>query len=146
MALDTNHCIGDSDAIPENAGRVHVLHCRVDCSEDNVANGDVVKLFEMHAGMRVIETIVDINTVEGGTLTVTLGDYLDDTTTEVDLDGYEASMDANADASYSSLDGAAAYATGKMYRDSTAMLGLLFNNAADTAIIDVYAIVADCRP
>ena len=145
MALDLNHCVGDNDALPENGGRLHVLKCRVNTAINNVTHGDVVKLFEMHAGMRVLEIIMNVNTVEGGTLTVTLGDYLDGTTTEVDLDGYEASMDANAAAAYSSLDGSAAYANGKFYRDSTASIGLLFNNAADAAILDIFCIVLDCR-
>jgi hypothetical protein len=144
----TDWAVGDGNALPANrGGKCFVLKKHIDASETNIAAAAIVKLWEIPADTRVMETIVVIRTVEDSTCTLTIGDYLTATpTTEVDLDGYEASMDAEAAVAYSSLDGAAAYATGKFYLDSLDYIGLLFNNAADTVVLDAYAICMDCRP
>lgn len=147
VASNLTAVVGDGNALAaKDGGRLFVLKTTIDCSENNISADDIVKLWNIPAKTLVLDVIVDVTTVEDSTCTLTLGDYLIATpTTEVDLDGYEASMNAEAAASYRAADGAAAYALGRYYRDALAYIGLLFNNAADTAVIEIMAICVDCR-
>jgi len=153
MAADTSVFVGDGDAINAlDMGKLLVSKITLDCSDDNIASGDTVKLWEMQDGIYVIDVVVNVTTAEGGTLTIDVGDFLlSDGTTEVDADGYHDGLNGNSAAATATRaqlaedTTAVVYAEGKYYTDALNMIGALFNNAADTAVIEFILIALDCR-
>lgn len=109
--------------------------------------GDVLEVIRIPAKTQVLAVGLDVTTAEGGTLTIDVGDG-------ADPDGYLDGVDANAVAGYSStqtqLQEAApntltyAYGFGKYYA-SADTIDVKTVNAADTAVMKVWAVVADCN-
>jgi hypothetical protein len=98
--------------------------------------GDVIEAMPLPAKASVLAVGLDVTTAEGATLTVDVGDG-------TDPDGYLDGVDGNAVASYATLDGATGYATGRYY-GSADTLDVTIVNAADTAVMRLWAVVADC--
>lgn len=101
-----------------------------------LTGGDVIEAMPLPAKSSVLAVGLDVTTAEGATLTVDVGDG-------TDPDGYLDGVDGNAVASYATLDGATGYATGRYY-GSADTLDVTIVNAADTAVMRLWAVVADC--
>ena len=146
MSLLTFACKGNGRALPAvGAGRTTVLSAIVDCSANNVAAADIVKLFDIPAGTLVQDLIAIVETAEGEALTLNLGDYLTETDAAVDADGYGAAVNANVEAATKATDTEAlGYALGKYYA-ADSYIGALFSAAADTAVITFKAICVNCE-
>lgn len=105
---------------------------------------DVIEVLPLPAKSYVLFAGVDVTTAEGGTLTLDLGDGSDP-------DGFLDGVDGNAVASYASAltlaEGApntiTGYSEGKYY-SAADTIDLTTVNAADTAVVRVWAVVADC--
>lgn len=108
--------------------------------------GDVIEVLQIPAGTQVLSVGLNVTTAEGGTLTVDVGDG-------ADPDGYLDGVDGNAVAGYSSsqvtiTEGtpntiSPALAFGKYYT-SADTLDVKIVNAADAAVMTVWAVVANC--
>lgn len=155
--MDKRVGAGNNNALPAiHAGKTFVLKHTLDCAEDNVSAAEKVFLFDIPAGTLVKDLAVEVETVEGGTLTIDVGDY-SDTDTAVDADGYIDGMNGNSLGASKASDltlanGAAigdahtfspAYWNGKYYR-TAAIIAALFNNAADAAKIHFSAVCVKC--
>jgi len=153
MAVETFALTGDGNALSENdSGKLFVLKTTVTCSTNGVTAANVVKLWDIPANTLVTEVIANVRTAEGGTLTIDVGDYLDADDTAVNADGFLDGINGNSAAASKSLGLDVAYGGGggtntygKFYTAATAYIGALFNNTADTAVIDFIAICMDCR-
>jgi hypothetical protein len=144
MALN-NLSVGGVEALPGNRPSPILLKKEINCVTNAQGSGDIAKILRIPAGTWVYEVQANVKTAEGGTLTVDVGDYLESNNNAVDADGYMAGVNANAVASYSSKrTGSAAFATGKLYT-ADSYIGVLFNNAADAAKIEVHVLCADCN-
>ena len=144
---------GDGYELPNNAsGQLFALKCRIDTATTNVTSGNVAKAFIIPADTVVREVILIVRTAEGGTLTVDVGDYLIATDAAVTADGYLDGVNCNATAgtAYNSLSsddtyggGGGTNGYGKVYTSRNSYIGVLFNNTADAAIVDVIALCCD---
>lgn len=101
------------------------------------ASGDIIQLFNVYKKDIVEEIFAQVVTVEGGTLTVDIGDYTTGMV-EVDADGYHDGLDGNV-AALSKSGGA--YTGGRKAYVADNIVALLLNNAADAAVIIVEAVV-----
>ena len=109
--------------------------------------GDVLEVLRIPAKTQVLAVGLDVTTVEGGTLTIDVGDG-------ADPDGYLDGVNANTVAGYSStqvtlVEGAPntlspALGFGKYYAAADT-IDVKTVNAADTAVMKLWAIVADCN-
>jgi hypothetical protein len=152
MSVKEFAMIGDGNALNhQDGGKTFVVKRTVDCSANNVAQADVVKLMNVPANTFVKQVIVNVRTAEGGTLTLDVGDHAIANDAEVDKDGYHDGLNGNAQAVVFTRAQLAentttiAYAEGKFYAAATAYIGALFNNAADAAVIDFIIECVDCR-
>lgn len=108
--------------------------------------GDVLEALHVPAGTQVLAVGLNVTTAEGGTLTVDVGDG-------ADPDGFLDGVDANAVAGYSSSqvtisEGtpntiSPALAFGKYYAAADT-IDVKIVNAADAAVMTVWAVVANC--
>ena len=149
MADTYDKTIGGDDLMPSyDSGYVFTLRRRYNCKtvalggEGNVTSGDTLQLINIPA-----DTVVDAvscikHTVEGGTLTIDVGDGSD---TDGWLDGAnlnsattERTALALAEAAPNTIVG---YTSGKLYTAADT-IDALFNNTADTADFEL---VAECR-
>jgi hypothetical protein len=109
-----------------------------------LANGDILPVIRVPAKSYVLAVGLDVTTAEGGTCTVDIGDGSDG-------DGYLDGVNANTAASYASalaLTEAApntvtGYSNGKYY-SAEDTIDLTMVNAMDTAVVRVWAVIADC--
>ena len=109
--------------------------------------GDVLEVLRIPAKTQVLAVGLDVTTVEGGTLTIDVGDG-------DDPDGYLDGVNANTTAGYSSSqvtisEGAPntlspALPWGKYYA-SADTIDVKTVNTADTAVMTVWALVVDCN-
>ncbi len=115
-----------------------------------LANGDIIEAIPLPAKSLVMAVGLDVTTAEGGTLTIDVGDGSD-------TDGYLDGVNANTAASYQSGNNLTltagspnavagtpyAYGLGKYY-SAADTIDVLLVNAADVAVMRLWAIVADC--
>ena len=109
-----------------------------------LAGGDILTALHIPAKTMVLAVGLDVTTVEGGTLTIDVGDG-------GDPDGFLDVVNGNAAASYSTslvLAEAApntvtGYSNGKYY-SAADTIDVKTVNAADTAVMRLWAVVADC--
>jgi len=147
MAALTTYVKGDGDALRNNAlGMRFVEKFTIDTATTNVADSAILKLMDVPADTYIEDIVVEVRTAEGGTLTLDIGDYLIATEAAVDADGYFDGLNGNS-AAVSTVRAqlaedttAIAYAEGKFYSSHNSFIGILFNDAADAAIFDVYII------
>lgn len=139
--------------IPANLPTTVALSNTIDFSTNNAAQNDVIIALNIPADTFVSEVILEVVTVEGGTLTVDVGDctaagvavdvdgWLDgfSCNTTTTLVGYSRTITVNT--STGAVVGPAYYA-GKLYT-SAGYIAVLANNAADVAVVKVTAI---CTP
>ncbi len=112
-----------------------------------LAAGDVMEVLRIPAKSQVLNVGIDVTTAEGGTLTIDVGDG-------ADADGFLDGVNANTAASYSSstvtlVEGAPntlspAFGFGKYY-SAADTIDVTTVNAADVAVMRVWAIVVDCN-
>jgi hypothetical protein len=160
MAVLNHLLVGDGDAVSWNSfGKKVVITKTINTAAVNVDSGDIVRLLDIPAKMNIERVVANVKTAEGGTLTIDVGDYLRADDNAVDADGFIDGANGNAVAAVSSstetltlTEGtpntaafSPAYARGKFYPAATAYLGVLFNNAADAAVIDVHVIGEICE-
>ena len=155
MAVLTHVALpGDAEALPAvQSAALFALKFTINCATTNVGAADVVKLFTPPADTKVLEIILNVKTAEGGTLTLDVGDYEVADDSAEDADGFLDGVNGNAVAKYSSNDYTLSEGTpntvapafalkGKSY-DGTDYIGVLFNDAANAAIIEVTALCID---
>ena len=119
----------------EGRRRARLLEATIDCAEYGRASSDVVQLIPVKAGERVMHTRVVVETAEGATLTVDLGDG-----TYTYQTGVNGNAEGGNDLALNTT--TVGVTAGKTYADD-ANLALTFNNAASTAVIKVQALIAD---
>jgi len=121
-----------------------ITAARLAASATALTSGDVIEAIPLPAKSLVLRVGLDVTTVEGGTLTIDVGDGSDP-------DGFLDGVDANAVASYCSAlaltegtpNTITGYSGGKYY--STAdTLDVKIVNAADVAVMKLWALVLDC--
>ena len=109
-----------------------------------IGAGDGLPALSIPAKSLVLAVGVDVTTAEGGTLTIDVGDGSD-------ADGWLDGKDANAVASYASGIALAegtpntlvGYGGGKYY-SAADTIDVITVNAADAAVMKVWALVVDC--
>lgn len=111
-----------------------------------LGNGDVLEVIRIPAKTQVLVVGLDVTVAEGGTLTIDVGDG-------ADPNGYLDGVNANTLAGYSSsqvtiTEGAPntlspARPWGKYY-GAADTIDVVTVNAADTAVMTVWALVVDC--
>jgi hypothetical protein len=109
-----------------------------------IGAGDGVEAIRIPAKSLVMAVGMDVVTAEGGTLTVDIGDG-------TDADGWLDGVNANTVASYCSAAALAegtpntfvGYGAGKYY-SAADTIDVITVNAADAAVVRVWALVADC--
>ena len=100
----------------------------LDFSEINVASGDVVNAIKLPAGAVVTEVRIEVDTAEGGAVTLDVGDA-------VDPNGWVAAANGNSAAGV--LIGAGAFATnGKRYAVEDT-IDLIPSADLDTAVVHI---------
>jgi hypothetical protein len=159
MSVKNTYLVGGGSKLPFNAsGRNFVLSYLIDTKATPVDSGDILRLLDIPANTLIRDTVANVKTAEGGTLTLDLGDYLRSNGSAVDADGFLDGFNGNAVAAVKAstetltlTEGtpntaafSPAYARGKFYPTENSYLGLLFNNAADAAVIEVHVICEDC--
>jgi len=110
-----------------------------------LANGDVLEAIPVPAKSYVLAVGLDVTTAEGGTCTIDVGDGSD-------VDGYLDGVNANTIASYANALALAegtpntvvGYSNGKYYAAADT-IDVLFVNAADAAVLRVWALVVNCN-
>lgn len=108
-----------------------------------LTSGDVLEALPLPAKSLVLAVGLDVTTVEGGTLTIDVGDGSD-------TDGYLDGVDANTVASYASALALAegtpntvvGYGAGKYY-SAADTIDVKLVNAADAAVVRLWALVVD---
>jgi hypothetical protein len=114
----------------ESPYKVNVLTGTIDCADYNIGSGDTVQLLNVPANALVLSVRTKCVTAEGGTLTVDVGD---------DGSGNRYGNDLNMNTTTDNVSAASA-----MYLYPAAnTIDVLFNNAADVAVIQVQAILVD---
>jgi len=110
-----------------------IAHIKLDFSETNVSNADVVQSIQIPQGAFVTAVYVRIRTAEGGVATADIGDA-------TDANGWDALIDLNAVATTTtrSEDGTDAFAVGKLYTVADT-IDVVPTADLDTAVIDVFA-------
>lgn len=110
-----------------------------------LTSGDVLEVIQLPAKTYVLAVGLDVTTAEGGTLTIDIGDGSA-------ADGYLDGVNANTVASYASTlaltEGApntvTGYSAGKYYAAADT-IDVKTVNAADAAVMRLWALVADCN-
>lgn len=136
-------------------GKDFCIDIPIDCDAVNAGSAEVQLIMDIPAGTLIKRVAIYQTTLEGGTLTVDIGDHLPDspTYTVVDADGYMDGMDLNSavgwitDEVTISSEGAASPAygvNGKLYT-ADSCLSITYNNAADAAqfVVRVWGAYAD---
>jgi hypothetical protein len=121
-----------------------ITTARAAASLTALTSGDVLTAIALPAKSLVLRVGLDVTVAEGGTLTIDVGDGSD-------TDGYLDGVNANTVASYASalaLTEAApntvtGYSGGKYY-SAADTIDVLIVNAADVAVMRVWALVVDC--
>jgi len=121
-----------------------IAAARVAAGQTAVGAGDGVAALRIPAKTLVLHVGLDVTTAEGGTLTVDVGDG-------DDPDGFLDGVNANTLASYASTllltEGApnitTGYSEGKYY-SAADTIDLITVNAADAAVMRLWALVVDC--
>lgn len=156
MAILKHLLVGGPSALPNNrSGRFFTMPFTIDTAKVNVGSGDIVKLLNIPANVLVRDVVANVKTAEGETLTIDIGDYLEADDAAIDADGYIDGANGNSVAAvkastFELTEGAPntvgpAYTTGKFYPAATSYIGVLFNNAADAAVIDVHVLCENCN-
>jgi hypothetical protein len=110
-----------------------------------LASGDVLEVIPVPAKALVMRVGYDVTTAEGATATFDLGDGSD-------TDGYLNDADLNAVGSgvmaltlaSGTPNTVAGYSNGKYYSAADTIDVLLNNSSIDTAVVRIWALVADC--
>ena len=110
-----------------------------------LASGDVLEVIPVPAKALVMRVGYDVTTAEGATATFDLGDASD-------TDGYLNDADLNAVGSGAMAltlasgtpNTVAGYSNGKYYSAADTIDVLLNNSSIDTAVVRIWALVADC--
>lgn len=151
MAVQTTYLKGDGYALSNvDSGSLFAIPFEIDTATTNVTSGDVLKLMTIPADTMIVDVIANVTTAEGGTLTIDIGDYLIATDVAVDADGYLDGANCNSVAASKTSDGTVAtptpaYIKGKVYTSRNSYLGVLFNNSADAAIIEITVLAVKLR-
>jgi hypothetical protein len=101
------------------------------------ASGDSVKVLPIEAGTFIVGIKVKVLTAEGATLTVDIGDSLSNA-------GWGSGINLNTTTNSFSFNATTTptYGVGKYYA-AAADIYLLLNHTADTAVVEISALVAD---
>jgi hypothetical protein len=101
-----------------------------------IGNNDILEVIRVPAKTLVLAVGLDVTTAEGGTCTIDVGDG-------ATADGYLDGVDANTIASYASSGNDEAFKMGKYY-SAADTIDVKFINAADAAVMRVWALMVDC--
>ena len=151
MAVQTTYLKGDGNALSNtDAGNLFTIPITINAAKTHVTSGDVLKLINIPANTLITDVIANVTTAEGATLTIDIGDYTASTDAAVDADGFLDGANGNSAAASKTTDGTVAtptpaYIKGKVYTASGSYLGVLFNNAAAAAIIEITILAVKLR-
>ncbi len=130
-------------SISQVGSRAFVVSATVDFSETSRSQNDVLQLFDVAAGQRVVDVTAHVETAEGATFTFDIGDG-------ADANGYLNNVNGNS-AGYTGMELAlaegtpntvSAYSDGKLYTSADTVDMVLDNNAS-TAKVHVRALIVD---
>jgi hypothetical protein len=149
MAKVTTYSKGAAGAIPWNElGAAFAFGFTLDFDATGASSGDILELLKVPARTLIESAVAQVKTAEGATLTFDLGDYLTADDTAVDADGYLDGVNGNSAAVSKSstitlTEGTPntigpGYYGGKYYPTANSWIGLLLNNDAATAVIEVF--------
>ena len=126
---------------PDSGRRVSILERQLDCGTDNQAQNDIVQMLNIPAGTFVEAVAITVDTAEGGTLTIDVGDG---DGAQVYLAGAEGNAAATlfGDASTGTA-AIAATAVQKYYTAADVLTLSIKSAAADTAKITLRAKVVN---
>jgi hypothetical protein len=123
-------------------GKAYVLRNRLDFSDTNTSASDVVQALAIPAMTYVLDVVTRVVTAEGGTLTATVGEVGAANAWDNSVD-----LNASADTITQSVNGtdahSAANARGYVYTTAKTIDLTMSANAADTAVLDIFAICFD---
>jgi hypothetical protein len=114
-----------------------ITAARVAAGATALADNDILEVIRVPAKTLVLAVGLDVTTVEGGTCTIDVGDG-------ATVDGFLDGVDANTVASYCSTLSTEAYDGGKYYAAADT-IDVKFINAADAAVMRVWALLVDCN-
>ena len=131
--------ITPSEAVLPEYGltRVNAPAIRLDFSTRNYDSADLLQFFKVPADSFVVGVGYEVEKVEGGVLTVEVGDG-------ADPNGWIAALDLNTLAADFPLAAAYAAVKGKYYATEDT-LDITFNNDADLAIVILKPVLYDLR-
>jgi len=117
---------------------------RLAAGQTAIGGGDVLEVMPIPAKTYVMQVGLDVTTAEGGTCTIDVGDASDP-------DGFLDGVNANTAASYATSLALAegtpntivGYSNGKYYAAADT-IDIKTVNAADAAVMRLWAVVADC--
>jgi len=150
----TGYNLGSAAHVASGINKVGVLEVELNfatITTDRAAAGltalganDVLTALHIPAKTMVLAVGLDVTTAEGGTLTIDVGDG-------GDVDGFLDGVNANTVASYSTSltlteatpNTVTGYSNGKYY-SAADTIDIKTINAADTAVVRLWAVVADC--
>ncbi len=134
-----------SDAkVPSVPAKIVRMERTLDCRDVNIASGDTVQLLHIPAGAVILQCSIEVERLEGGTLTIDVGAYTHSSDAAIDADGFF--NDANLNSALGTICGATTGVLTFPYKSSTDVamdISALFNNAADLARFAVRAVVLD---
>lgn len=114
----------------------------IDFSIDKADALDVIEAIDVGAGDIVLKVLVEVETVEGGTLTFDVGDGTDPNGYLDAVNGNSAGMTGTALAlTEGAPNTVSAYSNGKLYTAADT-IDLVMDNAADAAVVKVSALIA----
>lgn len=134
--------VGGTAELPyvDSLGKAHVLVQEVDFAQTNRDSADVLQLFNIPANTLVLKVVAVVQTEEGGTATIDVGDA-------DDADGYLDGFDADTAGAYANdlalTDGTpntvTGYSAGKFYA-SAGVISATINNAMDAGKVSFHVL------
>jgi hypothetical protein len=98
-----------------------------------IAASSTISLFHLPAGVKVLDFVVDVETIEGGTLTADFGPYTHSTGSAIDADGFIAALNLN------SATGLQRVTRGILMSDTDLATGQSPSWSADDVAVDIKA-------
>lgn len=114
----------------ESPYKLNVITATIDCADYNIGSGDTAQIINVPANALVLTVRTKCVTAEGGTLTVDVGD-------DGSANRYGNDLNMNT-----TTDNVSAASAMNLYTTANT-IDVLFNNAADVAVIQVQAVLVD---
>lgn len=133
----TDRTTGTRSEYPAQSGYpCYVLSNSLSTATYNQASGDIAQVLTIPAKTHVLAVSYEVTTAEGGTLTFDVGDG-------ADTDGWIDGANGNSAAAGGVVATEAYQAINGKFYASADTIDVLFNNAADAAVIEVRAVCVE---